>query len=188
MDFSEQSFSPGDPGPDGWGGHLYEYCRFRNLDLGGTSLAEANFMDCVFVDCNLSNVSLHRTKLNNVRFEACKLTGVDFGACSSFGFQVAFERCGLDLAIFLNQNLKKTSFAECLLKEAHFLHCDLTEALFDRCDLTNARFAESNLTKADFSSSDHLRLNPDDNQLKKTRFSLHNLPGLLEKYDIVIRP
>jgi len=33
----------------------------------------------------------------------------------------------------------------------------------------------------------YLQLNPEDNTIRKARFSLYNLPGLLTKYDLVVK-
>ena len=44
----------------------------------------------------------------------------------------------------------------------------------------------SNLEKADFRTAANYSFNPELNKMKKTRFSLSGLPGLLAKYDIEI--
>ena len=72
------------------------------------------------------------------------------------------------------------------MKEVRLLKCDLTNAVFDSCNLELAKFTENNLTSTDFSSSYNLTLDLDNNTVKKTKFSRHNLPGLLAKYDIKI--
>jgi len=73
------------------------------------------------------------------------------------------------------------------MKEAHFLKCDLTGAVFKSCNLELAKFGENTLNQVDFSTSYNLRIDPDTNKLKKARFSLYNLPGLLTKYDLIIK-
>ena len=67
-----------------------------------------------------------------------------------------------------------------------FTECDLTQSVFDKCDFTDAKFENSILEKADLRTSYHYSINPEVNRIKKARFSLSGIPGLLDKYDIEI--
>ena len=51
---------------------------------------------------------------------------------------------------------------------------------------TNARFGSTILAKADFTTAINLMLDPEMNTLKKAKFSVNGLPGLLLKYDLKI--
>ncbi|MBO0929704.1 pentapeptide repeat-containing protein [Fibrella aquatilis] len=187
MDYYNQTFDPKGELPDSWHGHDFEKCAFQKLDLSGAVFAKSNFINCQFEECNLSKINVGNTKFDEVNFVKCRLVQVDFGHCNPFGFSVGFGHCNLDFAVFLNRNMKKTRFDTCSLKEAHFLKCDLTGAVFQECDLELAKFGENNLTQVDFTSSYNIRLNPDDNKLKKAKFSLRHLPGLLSKYELDIK-
>ena len=187
MDYYDQTFDQSSELPGEWSSHDFEKCTFRKLDLSGASFVKSNFTNCHFDECNLSKVNVGNTKFDEVTFVKCRLVQVDFGHCNAFGFSVGFQGCDLDFAVFLNRNMKKTRFRTCSLKEAHFLKCDLTGAAFIECDLELAKFGENNLTQADFTSSYNIRLNPDDNKLKKAKFSLRHLPGLLSKYELDIK-
>ena len=72
------------------------------------------------------------------------------------------------------------------MHEVDFSLSDLNAAKFEDCDLFQATFFETNLTKADLSSSHNYSIDPENNQIQKARFSLDGLPGLLEKYQLVI--
>lgn len=187
MDYYNQVFDQPESLPEQWAHQEFEACTFRKVNLAQAAFVQTNFINCRFEGCNLSKAVLKHTKLHDVFFLACQLTHVDFSPCNAFAFGVGFQDCQLDYTVFLKRNLKKTRFIGCSLKEAHFLKCDLTGAVYKDCNLELARFGENNLTQADFSTSFNLRLNLDANTVKKARFSLHNLPGLLEKYDLVIR-
>ncbi|MBO0935936.1 pentapeptide repeat-containing protein [Fibrella sp. HMF5335] len=186
MDYYNQTFDQNSELPDSWNGQDFEKCTFRKLDLAGALLTKSNFINCQFEECNLSKVTVGNTKFDEVHFIKCRLTQVDFGHCNPFGFSVGFQGCNLDFSVFLNRNMKKTRFDTCSMKEAHFLKCDLAGATFLDCDLELAKFGENNLTQADFTSSYNIRLNPDDNKLKRAKFSLRHLPGLLSKYELDI--
>jgi len=56
--------------------------------------------------------------------------------------------------------------------------------VFDNCDLTRAIFIQTNLEKADFRSSFNYSIDPEMNRMKKARFSLAGVVGLLDKYDV----
>lgn len=164
----------------------FEKCTFKKLDLSGVAITNANFINCRFEDCTLTRADLKNTKLYDVSFYKCKLAHVDFGQCNAFGFHVNFQECLLDYTVFLNRKLKKAQFIDCSMREAHFIRCELIGSVFKQCDLELARFEDNNLMQVDFTSSYNLELDPDDNKVKKARFSLHNLPGLLVKYDLII--
>ena len=188
MEFYNQVFDQLSDTPSNLVSQDFEQCTFRQLDLSKRSLSGSSFVNCQFDTCILTNADIRNTKLYDVTFLRSRLIQLDFGHCNPFGFHVDFTGCQLDHTIFLNRNLKKTRFIECSMKEAHFLKCDLTKAEFDQCNLELARFGECNLTQVNFSSSFNLKMDLDDNVVKKARFSLHNLPGLLSKYDLVIQP
>jgi len=186
MEFYDKIFDPNSELPVQWVQHDFEQCTFKNLNLSAVTFTKSSFINCRFENCDLTQAALPNTKLDDVTFVNCQLMHIDFGLCNPFGLRVDFYQCRLDYAVFLDKKLKKTQFIECSVKEVHFLKCDLTNALFDSCDLELAKFAENNLTGVDFSSSYNLTMDPDDNIIKKARFSRHNLPGLLTKYSIKI--
>ena len=70
--------------------------------------------------------------------------------------------------------------------ETDFTEADLSDCKFNNCNLKNAFFSRTVLKNADLSSSYNFIIDPDDNIVKKAKFSLHGLPGLLAKYDIRI--
>ena len=186
MEFYNTLFDQPSELPVQWMQHDFEQCTFKNLNLPGVAFTKSNFINCRFEHCNLTQTTLGNTKLDDITFVNCQLMHVDFGLCNPFGLRMDFQQCRLDYAVFLDRKLKKTQFIECSMKEVHFLKCDLTNALFDSCDLELAKFGENNLTGVDFSSSYNFRIDPDDNIIKKARFSRQNLLGLLAKYDIKV--
>ncbi|GAB3509090.1 pentapeptide repeat-containing protein [Spirosoma knui] len=187
MEYYKHVFEPSGELPDNWTNHEFEQCLLRKLDLSRATLAKSNFIGCSFEECNLTNVSLREAKLYDVNFIACTLTHVDFGHCNPFGFHTNFRDCQLDYTVFINRRLKKARFVNCSLKEAYFLKCELNGSVFDTCDLELTRFESNDLSQVDFSSSFNLKLDPDLNKVKKAKFSLYNLPGLLSKYELVIK-
>jgi uncharacterized protein YjbI with pentapeptide repeats len=70
--------------------------------------------------------------------------------------------------------------------ECDFTDSDLTSAVFDNCDLAHTVFYNTILEKGDLRTSYNYFIDPEINRIKKARFSISGVPGLLEKYDIEI--
>lgn len=166
---------------------LFEQCHFTGIDFTGTDLSGASFTDCVFQQCNLQMQPMNNILLGGVQFSNCKLNGIDFTHCNSFRFDVHFTGCLLDYTYFFEKNMKKAKLVDCSIRQAQFVQCDLSNALFQNCDLEQTMFDHNNLQGADFTTSVNLRLDPETNKIRKAKFSLYNLPGLLAKYDIVVK-
>jgi uncharacterized protein YjbI with pentapeptide repeats len=114
------------------------------------------------------------------------MMGVDFEHCSDYLFTLGFEACTLNLSSFYKRALKKTSFINCQLQEVDFIESDLSGSVFKGSDLKNAKFENTNLEKVDFRGAINYVFDPDQNRVKKAKFSLSQVVGLLGKYDITI--
>lgn len=164
----------------------YEACRFTNCDFSNTKLSESRFIDCRFSTCNLSLAQLTKTVLQDVVFENCKLLGLRFDQCGGFGLSLRFVNCIVNHSSFYGSKMKGTIFSKTELQEVDFSDADLTGAMFQNCNLINAHFENTTLLKADFRTSYNYSIDPETNSLKGAQFSLHGLPGLLDKYGILI--
>ena len=67
-----------------------------------------------------------------------------------------------------------------------FTECDLTASIFENCDLNNATFDNTIIEKVDFRTAFNYSINPELNRIKKAKFSIEGISGLLSKYDIDI--
>src|SRR5882757_9706037 len=85
----------------------YENSKFINCDLSYANLYSIAFIDCKFEDCNLSLADVSGTGFQNINFKHCKLSGVNFGKALDFLFEVHFENCILDNAVFYKKKNKK---------------------------------------------------------------------------------
>jgi uncharacterized protein YjbI with pentapeptide repeats len=82
--------------------------------------------------------------------------------------------------------IKKTFFKNSQLQEADFTETDLTDSVFDNCSMERATFDQTILEKVDFRTSFNYSIDPELNRIKKAKFSILGVAGLLEKYDIEI--
>jgi len=164
----------------------YENCQFVNCNFSNSNISNVNFTECEFNGCNLSMAILAKTAFRDIRFIGCKLLGLHFEHCNEIGFTVYFDNCILNLSSFYKLKFKKTTFKNCSLIEVDFAETDLSASQFYNCDLAGATFDNTILEKADFSTSFNYSINPEINRIKKAKFSIPGIIGLLEQYDIEI--
>lgn len=164
----------------------FELCIFNNCDFSETIFYNVVFIDCQFNDCNFSIAKINDTALRNAIFLRCKMMGVIFDKCHPMLFTVQFTDCILDYTSFAKLKMKQTNFEGCSIVESQFVETDLTGSRFGNCNLFRTAFQQSILEKVDFSTSINYSIDPDQNRMKKAKFALAGLPGLLEKYGIVI--
>jgi fluoroquinolone resistance protein len=176
LDLSENVFPHGE----------YENCTFLNCSFAQADLSKMSFAECSFTGCNMSMAKLTNTPLRDIHFKDCKLLGLRFENCSPFLFAADFDNCILNLSSFYKLKLKKTRFNHCSLTEVDFTEADLSSALFTDCDLSGAIFDHTILEKADLRTAYHYTIDPEINRIKKARFSMNGIAGLLHKYDLDI--
>ena len=167
-------------------GKEFQSCTFKNCDFSNSRFLNNKFLDCTFEGCNLSLIKLSDTGLQNIQFKECKLTGADFSKSRDFLFEVNFNNCIMDNAIFYKKKNKGAKFTDCSMVETDFTEADLTDTQFTNCNLNRAFFNRTILKNADLRTSYNFIIDPDANNVKKARFSVHGLAGLLVKYDIRI--
>jgi uncharacterized protein YjbI with pentapeptide repeats len=164
----------------------YDHCHFINCNFAETVLSHRRFLDCTFAGCNLSLAKLNDTAFSNTVFDQCKLLGLHFEDCYQTVFSTTFTDCQLNLSSFYKLNLKNSTFSKCTLHEVDFSEADLTAVVLDDCDLYRAVFDNTVLAKADLRTAYNYSINPEKNRIRKAKFSLENIRGLLEQYDIIV--
>lgn len=164
----------------------YVNCTFINCNFANVNLSHFIFDRCRFDTCNLSSVPINQTALREISFVSCKMLGVHFDSCNPFLFAVNFDNCMLNLSSFYKVKLKGIKFKNSSLHEVDFSEADLSNSTFENCDLLQAVFDSSILEKADFRTAINFSINPERNKIKKARFSVQGLPGLLQHLDIYV--
>ncbi|NDW17321.1 pentapeptide repeat-containing protein [Dysgonomonas sp. 216] len=167
-------------------GAVFDNCTFKKCDLSEMKLFGTRFVDCSFVDCNLAMITLNEVQLANAEFDNCKILGVDFSLCSTFLFSVKFNKSVVDYSLLKGLKISGTSFIDCSLKYTDFADADLSKSQFIRSNLEGAMFENTNLREVDFTTAYGYSIDLDRNVMKKARFSLQGVMGLLGKYDIRI--
>lgn len=164
----------------------FENCSFKNCDLSHSNFTSCKFINCNFLLCNLSMAKLNNTQFDTVSFTDCKVMGVDFSKCSDFVFGVKFTNCLLDYSSFERKKMIKTIFINSKIKGVDFTEGDLSKSKFENCDMEDAVFIKSILKETDFTTAYNLIIDPERNIMKKAKFTLQGLPGLLVKHGISV--
>ena len=164
----------------------YENCIFTTCDFSDTDLSNVRFISCKFNYCNLSMALLGNTSFKNVIFNNSKMLGLRFDHCNQMAFEITADNCILNHCSFYKVKLKNAVFISSHFEEADFTEADLTGVEFNNCNLQKAVFENTVLEKADFTSAYNYSLDPEINKMKKAKFSLNGVGGLLQKYQIEI--
>lgn len=164
----------------------YELCVFKNCNFSNSKFTGTKFLETTFIGCNLSNVQLYKTSFQDVSFKTCKMLGLHFDKCNPFSFAISINDCQLNHSIFYQMKLGNSSFVNTNLQGVDFTDAELKNCIFQKCDLLNAVFENTNLEKVDLSTCLNYSIDPNNNRIKKAKFSVYGLPGLLTKYDIKI--
>jgi len=114
------------------------------------------------------------------------MVGLQFNHCTKFGFSATFKSCNLNFASFFNLDITRCSFDDCQLQDVDFSQAVLTGVAFEYCDFAKATFSSTTLLRTDLRSSFNFVIDPERNQIRGAQFSMQGLPGLLEKYNIVV--
>ena len=164
----------------------YLECNFRNCNFSGSDLSASTFVECVFEDCDLGMARITGSAFNDTRFISCKLLGLRFDTIRDLGLQFNMENCLIDQAIFSGLRAHNSHFESCSFRECDFSDSDLQGSVFSNCDLSGAVFDQSSLVECDFRSAVNYSLDPEKNRLRKAKFSVQGIRGLLDKYDFDI--
>lgn len=164
----------------------FENCTFLNCDFSNGTFLTCTFTSCTFKGCNLTMTKFSHSQLDKIVFSECKLLGINFSECTDLLFSVKFEHCVLDCCTFSGKNMRKTAFIDSTVKEVDFSDCELSNSEFQNTDLAKSVFNGTKLSGADFRTAFNFSIDPEFNDIKYAKFSIHGLTGLLDKYKIEI--
>jgi len=164
----------------------YENCIFKNCDFSDFNFSGFKFSDCDFYDCNLSMAGVSDTAFRDVNFRDCKMLGLQLDQCNAFGFSVNVKSSVLNHSSFFQMDLRKCRFQDSIFHEVDFTEANLAKLNLENCDFRQSVFDHTNLDGANFKTALNFAINPNQNSIKKTKFSFDNISGLLSHLDIII--
>jgi len=162
-------------------------CRFEKIDFSALQdegfFPGKRFIDCEFLGANLSNQNLLNSLFRSCHFNQSKLLGLNW--CSARPPEdLKFIDCQMNLSVFQELDLEKTSFKGSSLREADFSRAKLQKALFEDCDLSGAVFNQADLRAASFRGAVGYFVDPSITQLKGTKVQMPEALSLLRALEI----
>lgn len=164
----------------------YDGCIFTDYNFENSDFSGYKFGDSESDSCDLSNIKVFDCAFRDVVFRNCKMLGINFDNANPFNFSVTFSGCTLDHSSFYQLDMRKTKFVDCMVRDADFTEANLANSVFRNTDLAATIFDRSVLDGADFREALNFSINPNQNQIKKAKFSNNNLSGLLQDFNIII--
>jgi fluoroquinolone resistance protein len=174
-------------------GITFRDCTFTQCSFEETTFRACVFQACSFKKCNLSLMKVDRSAFTNTKFEDSKVVGVNWVKAAWGKVEIHqllksidFNNCVLNYSTFMGLTLVKTNIKKCIAREVDFSETNLSQANCSYTDFLNSQFRHTNLTGADFTGAINYFIVPNQNTLKKTRFSLPEALSLLYNLDIEI--
>jgi fluoroquinolone resistance protein len=167
----------------------FERCHFSTCRFRATAFRACKFIECTFEMCDLSMIGVVSSRFTNTRFADCKIIGVNWTDASSLNAlttSMVFQRCNISYSHFAELDLKGLQVLECEAREVDFTEARLQRACFTGTDLAGARFSRTDLREANFVSAKNYAIDPTQNKVKKARFALPEVIGLLAAFDVVV--
>jgi fluoroquinolone resistance protein len=184
--FDDAVFEDLDCGGLDLSGKSFRQCTFTAVRLAEAKLEGCTFEDCEIESCDATMARVEKAAFRDVRFRRCKLMGIDWTGERGISFVVSFEECTLSYGTFADQKMQGTLFRDCKAHEVSFMGVDLSKAVFHGTDLFGARFLDSVLVDADLSTAVHYHIAPQQNRLKRTKFSQDAALALAEELGVLV--
>lgn len=123
-------------------------CTFKKVRFQG-DYKKTTFVDCVFEQCDLSNLVFSQSQFFRVRFDRCKGTG-SIVRQSKFKF-VQFSQCLFSLADFSESNFEQVRFLDSSFSESAFQSLKQSAWVTHKVDFSEADLIDTPLTGMDLS-------------------------------------
>lgn len=185
-DWQDATFSELEVSAVDLGGKSFQRCVFRKVRLAEANLRRCTFEECEFDGCDLTMAVIEGAAFREVAFLRSKLMGLDWTRVRGVAFVVSFTECNLSHCTFADRNMRETVFRECRAHDAVFAGVDLTRAVFTGTDLRGARFMDTILVEADLSEAVNYEISPQQNRLRKTKFSQEAALALVADLGVVV--
>lgn len=124
---------------------------FENVNFLEVNWPRSEFIDVLFINCDLSNADFSRSVFHRTEFHNSKLVGANFAEAGIR--HTLFEDCVLNYATFGFSLCNAARFESSSLHYADFYEAELKHTEFDKCEMNDINFVEANLSGLDLSSN-----------------------------------
>ena len=166
-------------------GVFFEECVFENCSFVTCTFERCRFLTCKLTGCILSAIMPTNTRFEDVSFVSCKAIGVNWSRAMETR-KLRFRDSQVNYSNFRFAKLPDLMMVNCEARDSDFIEADLKGAVMKKTDFQNTYFSKTNLTNADFREAVNYSIDPATNILKKTKFSMPEVMGLLDSFDIII--
>ena len=160
-------------------------CTFTNNILFKGVFKKCRFEKCTFKDCDLSLSKFTDSVFVDVNFTNCKMVGIDWTVISK-PLKISFTGCIISDSSFYNLDLIGLVMAKCIAHNTDFEKTDLSKSDCSKTDFMGSKFSGTNLSGADLREALNYFINPNNNKIKKAKFSYPEVITLLDVWDIII--
>lgn len=168
----------------------FENCKFIQCKFVEAVFSHTRFTDCDFTSCDLSLAKFPGCKFSEVSFKNSKLIGINWTELNwpliKLTSPLYFYSCNLSHSSFYGLELSNLLIEECKAHDIDFRDANLSHASFAESDLLNSLFLHTNLNSANFTNAINYTIDPNENRIKRARFSFPDVLTLLNYFDIII--
>lgn len=159
-------------------------CTFKKVRFQG-DYKKTSFVDCVFEQCDLSNLNFTQSLFFRVRFDHCKGTGSILRQ-SKFKF-VQFNQCLFSLADFSESSIEQVRFMDSSFSESAFQSMKQSGWVTRKVDFSEADLIDTPLTGMDLSGCvlHGVRLSPQ--RLKGLTVDANQAVGLVGLLGVLVK-
>lgn len=161
-------------------GQTFEDIKFSLIT---SYMQDAKYTDCLFRECEFSDLHMEQAKFDNsefvdCRFDLTKLDDASFRNSSFCGGDVYFGSASIACTDFTYSNLASVDFSRAYAPGSLFVECDLDKTNFSGSNLRGANFSRADARGSDFTGADLRGANFFRADLRGTNFTGADLRGV----------
>lgn len=169
---------------------IFDSCKFINANFPESQFIRCKFVDSEFDNCDLSAAQFKSSSLNNITFVESKATGINWTMLNWPRVQLSspfqFYNSIISYSSFYSLDLPELVIEACIAHDVDFREANLQRANFHLTDFEHSQFVNTNLSEADFTEAHSYSIDPNQNHIKRAKFSLPDAIHLLDGFDINI--
>ena len=169
----------------------FENCQFEKSCFNEAKLIACQFIDCDFISCNLSSVRLNHTSFSGAVFHESKLIGINWTEARwpyiKLTSPIQFHRSNISHSSFYALDLKEIIIEDCKAHDVDFREGDFSNGNFILTDFERSQFMHTKLVSANFVEAINYYINPNENDIRKGKFSMPDVINLLQGFELEIQ-
>ena len=169
---------------------IFENCTFNKSNFNEAKFTACKFVDCEFISCNLSSIQIKSSSFSETVFDESKLIGINWTQAKwpyiKLNSPINFYRCNISHSSFYELDLKEIIIEECKAHDVDFREGNFSNGSFMLTDLQGSLFMHTKLYASTFTSAINYHINPNENDIRKGKFSIPEVMNLLDCFQIQI--